>query len=375
MSQKLLEIKKQAKAREEQLYTRYAAFSKDHKRFYDEDQDYRLPYKRDVDRIVNSKAYSRYNDKTQVIYLVLDDHLTSRSLHVQLVSNLARSIGSRLLLNEDLIEAIALGHDTGHAPFGHEGEDYLSALSLEFGGYSFVHNVQSCHLLSDIEPLNLGLAVYDGFLCHSGGLVNRILKPDFTKTWATHLKEIEERKRNVGAHFFPMTKEGCLVKLCDKISYIGKDIEDALRLDLIKKEDIPKTLLGTSNQSILHAVVNDLLVHSCNGEEIILSEEVFESLKELRQFNFEKIYNHSKLKVESGRIKRAYRYLMEFLLEDYEKNNQNSHLYLNYLIDKKERYLQDTSLVQKVVDYIAGMTDRYFVNTVEKFLVPKRIII
>ena len=129
-----------------------------------------FPYKRDVDRIVHSKAYARYVDKTQVAYLVENDHITHRSLHVQLVSNFARGIAEILRLNLDLVEAIALGHDVGHPPFGHEGEGYLSSLSKEYGNGPFAHPWQSCRLLTDIEPLNLGLAVYDGFLCHDGGM-------------------------------------------------------------------------------------------------------------------------------------------------------------------------------------------------------------
>lgn len=335
----------------------------DHNRFYkEEDGDSRSPYKRDVDRIVNSKAYARYVDKTQVVYLVMDDHLTTRSLHVQLVSNLARGLAEKLSLNSDLVEAISLGHDVGHPPFGHEGEEYLSQLSQSYGNGHFVHNLHSCRLLFDIEPLNLGLAVYDGFLCHSGGLIARTLKPSTIKTWDDHFKELEVKRHAPGHHIFPMTLEGCLVKLCDKVSYIGKDLEDALRLNLIAKEEIPKTCLGISNREILHAVAIDIFLHSRDKEEITLSEGVFESLRKLRQFNFERIYGHPKLKVESKRIQRAYAYLFETLLDD----NQ-------FLEHKQESYPSKTTPVQMVVDYIAGMTDRYFVRMVENYLIPKRI--
>jgi dGTPase len=373
MSNKLLDLKKREVEAENLLYQKKAAFSKDHTRFVKENDDFRVPYKRDVDRIVNSKAFTRYIDKTQVVYLVPDDHLTSRSLHVQLVSNFARSLACRLSLNEDLVEAIALGHDVGHAPFGHEGEDYLSRLSLEYDFKHFIHNAQSCRLLFDIEPLNLGLHVYDGFLCHSGGLVSRKLKPCFNKTWDDYFVELDMRLENPGIHFYPMTLEGCLVKLCDKISYIGKDLDDAVRLGLISKEEIPVTCLGSSNRSILHAVAKDLLVESLGQDEIILSEEVFEALRKLRQFNFERIYGHPKLKVESKRIERAYRYLFEALLEDYIKYQDSSHLYREFLQHKSSNYLDKTSNVERVVDYIAGMTDRFFVRLVESFVIPKKI--
>lgn len=373
MSTKLKDLKNKELLQESIRFRQGAAFSKDHQRFFEEEGDFRLPYKRDVDRIVNSKAFTRYIDKTQVVYLVLDDHLTSRSLHVQLVSNFARSLGARLSLNEDLIEAIALGHDVGHAPFGHEGENYLSALSLEYGNDHFIHNVQSCRLLFGIEPLNLALQVYDGFLCHSGGLVGRVLKPCPDKNWQDHFREIQLRVKDPKVHFYPMTLEGCLVKLCDKISYIGRDLEDAVRLNLVSKEEIPRTILGTTNRSILHVVAKDLLENSLEQEAIIISEEVFEALKILRQFNFERIYIHPKLKVESKKIKRAYRYLFETLLEDLEQQQEESEVYKKFLASKPAYYLDQTSSVQRVVDYIAGMTDRYFVKMVENYIIPKRI--
>src|ERR1700730_2083976 len=128
-----------------------AALSENHSRYLGPENDHRLPYKRDTDRIIHSKAYSRYTDKTQVVYLVENDHVTHRSLHVQLVSSFARGIAEILRLNIDLVEAISLGHDVGHAPFGHEGEGYLSALSVEYNNGSFCHPLQSCHLFSDIE--------------------------------------------------------------------------------------------------------------------------------------------------------------------------------------------------------------------------------
>src|ERR1700722_2444663 len=147
--------RQEAEKREEQILHPKAAFSKQHQRYFGPEEDHRLPYKRDVDRIVHSKAYARYTDKTQVAYLVENDHITHRSLHVQLVSNFARGIAEILRLNLDLVEAIALGHDVGHPPFGHEGEGYLSKLSEEFLDLPFAHPWQSCRLFTEIESLNL----------------------------------------------------------------------------------------------------------------------------------------------------------------------------------------------------------------------------
>lgn len=370
----ILELYKQkALEGEDKTYFEKAAFSRDHSRLHFEEEDHRLPYQRDVDRLVNSKAYARYIDKTQVVYLVSDDHITHRSLHVQLVSNFARGIAKRLHLNEELVEAIALGHDVGHPPFGHEGEGYLSELSSQHDNGFFVHNEHSCRLLREIEPLNLGLAVYDGFLCHSGGMVGSQLRPVAKKTWDEHFKELDARKRDPSLNIWPMTIEGCLVKLCDKISYIGRDLEDALRLQLIKRGDIPKTCLGTTNREILHSVAKDIQCMSYEKGEIIVSDQVYDALKIMRKFNFERIYNHPKLKVESKRIKKAYSFLFHTLLEEYNSKREESLLYSSYLQDKNESYLTKTSPVQMVVDYIAGMTDRFFIHTLEKYILPKKI--
>ncbi len=225
-----------------------AAFSKDHERLNGAEDDHRMPYKRDVDRILHSKAYARYIDKTQVVYLIDNDHITHRGLHVQLVSSFARGIAEILRLNLALVEAIGLGHDVGHAPFGHEGEGYLSALSIKYDNGVFTHPLQSCRLFSEIEPLNLGLAVYDGFLCHDGGMVGPNLIPRYGKSWDDHQAEKQEKKLHPEANIMPGTLEGCLVKLCDTISYLGRDIEDAINLGILKREDVPVTCLGTANQ-------------------------------------------------------------------------------------------------------------------------------
>lgn len=352
-----------------------AAKSKDHSRFDATEKDHRLPYKRDVDRIVHSKAYSRYIDKTQVVYLIHNEHITHRSLHVQLVSNFARGIAEILRLNLDLIEAIALGHDVGHSPFGHEGEGYLSELSQEYGNGPFTHPWQSCRLLSLIEPLNLGIAVYDGFLCHDGGMCGTVFKPNFGKTWEDHLVERQQKMANPEANIWPGTLEGCLVKMCDTMSYIGRDIEDAITLGLIKREEVPKTLLGDNNRDILAALASDIIQNSYNQNHIAISDKVYNSLVELRAFNFDHIYHHSKLKIESVKIKRSFRILFEFLLNDLDHKKQKSYIWKNFLHNKSKQYLSLTTPVQMVVDYISGMTDSYFIRTLETLILPQAIIL
>lgn len=362
-----------AQLKEEQVLHPKASLSKNHSRLDGPEEDHRLPYKRDVDRIVHSKAYARYIDKTQVVYLVENDHITHRSLHVQLVSNFARGIAEILRLNVDLVEAIALGHDVGHPPFGHEGEGYLSALSEEHGNGSFAHPWQSCRLFSEIEALNLGLAVYDGFLCHDGGMCGTLFQPRFGKTWDDHAEDKKQKLKNPDANIWPGTLEGCLVKLCDTISYLGRDIEDAISIGILRRESIPTTQLGTSNREILAALARDIIQNSFDKDYIAISDQVYDSLKVLRTFNFENIYIHPKLKVESKKVKRSYRYLFETLLEDFEKNGEASYLWENYLSSKPDKYRAATKPVQLVIDYISGMTDSFFLRTLERLLVPRRI--
>jgi dGTPase len=365
--------RQKAQQREKDTLHPKASLSEQHLRFHVKKEDHRLPYKRDVDRIVHSKAYARYIDKTQVAYLIENDHITHRGLHVQLVSSFARGIAEILRFNLDLVEAIALGHDVGHPPFGHEGEGYLSELTQEFGGSVFVHPYQSCRLFSIVEPLNLGLAVYDGFLCHDGGMQTTRLEPRFGKNWDDHFSDLETKLQHPEDNMIPGTLEGCLVKLCDTMSYIGKDIEDAIKLGIIDRSDVPKTLLGNSNRQILNVLACDIITHSYGKDYIEISDEVYQALKVLRKFNFERIYQDPRLKVESEKIKRSYRFLFEFLFDDLEKQREKSYMWRQFLAGKPEKYLEESSSLQKVVDYLAGMTDSYFIRTLEKIVVPRQI--
>jgi dGTPase len=365
------DLRRTAEEREEQTLSPLAALSKDHSRREGAELDHRLAYKRDVDRIVHSRAYARYIDKTQVLYLVDNDHITHRVLHVQLVSNFARGIAEILGLNCDLVEAIALGHDVGHPPFGHEGEGYLSQLSVEAGEGPFAHPAQSCRLLSVIEPLNLGLAVYDGFLCHDGGLRELKYEPKLGKNWEDHDRELAEKWSDPDGNIWPGTMEGCLVKLCDTASYLGRDIEDAIRIGILKRDEVPQTVLGVSNREILSRVARDIIAQS--EDHISISAEVMEALKVLRQFNFERIYMEPTIKVESSKIERSYRILFETLLNDFEKRGDGSLLWRKFLHNKGEAYRSGSSGARLVIDYISGMTDNYFVRAVEEVVVPRRI--
>jgi dGTPase len=372
-SDELLSFREYAQQKEEDSLFNLAAFSRSHQRYFGKDDDHRLPYKRDVDRILHSKAYARYVDKTQVVYLVDNDHITHRGLHVQLVSNFARGIAEILRLNLDLVEAIALGHGVGHPPYGHEGEGYLSSLSEEYGCGVFAHPWQSCRHFSTVEPLNLGLCVYDGFLCHDGGMSGTRLVPRYGKSWDDHFKDKEQKLTDPDKNILPGTLEGCLVKICDTMSYLGKDIEDAIQLGIIKREDVPDTMLGKANRNLLSVLAQDIIKHSYNKEYIAMSEEAYASLKTIRKFNFEKIYMHPSLKLESKKIERSYRVLFEHLLDDLEKNKEESYISKNFLDNKSQVYLSETKPARMVIDYLAGMTDHHFVRTLQILIVPTRI--
>ncbi len=362
-------------AKEKLHFQKLASFSTDHIREKNEKPSFWMPYKEDVERIIHSKAFKRYSDKTQVVYLMDNDHLTHRGHHVQLVSSFARGVASLLGLNIDLVEAISLGHDVGHPPFGHEGEGYLSKICQDANLGAYSHSSQSCRLFRLIEPLNLGFLVYDGFLCHDGGMKKPIAKPKKDKTLQDHFEEVQSRKKEPEKDLSPASLEGCLVKMCDSVSYLAKDLEDAIQLGIIKRTDIPKTLLGRHNHTIVQKAANDLVEVSYNQPFIGFTDEVFESLKALRKFNFERIYTYPGLKIQSLKIKKAYEILFELVLDDFIKNKNKSHLYMNFLHSKSECYIEETPDLLKVVDYIAGMTDRYFVSCIEKFVIPQTIVL
>jgi dGTPase len=333
-------------------------------------EDTEEPYRMDVERILRSKAYVRYADKTQVVYLFPHDHISYRGLHVQLVSMLARSIGRKLGLNLDLIEAISLGHDMGHAPFGHEGEEYLSLLSQEASLGAFTHSLQSCRVASEIENLNLTLATLDGFLCHDGAMRSRFVTLGKEKTWDLHEKEKELRRSQQECDIYPGTEEAALVKIADTVSYLERDMEDACTIGLIKSHEIPKTILS---ESISQAVVKDIVSVYNETHKIGISQEVFEALNTIRTFNFDRIYFHDCLKTESKKIQNAYQLIFSYLLKDFRENGTQSTLWKHFLHNKDQCYIEKYQAAQHVVDYIAGMTDGYFLRFFQSIFMPRTI--
>ncbi|MCP3954665.1 MAG: HD domain-containing protein [Desulfobacterales bacterium] len=330
---------------------------------------YRQNYAVDADRILHSGAYTRYIDKTQVFSLISNDHISHRVLHVQLVAKIARTAGRFLGLNEDLLEAIALGHDIGHVPFGHDGEKILSDLCRSAGIGHFQHNVQSVHFLDAVERggrgWNLCLQTLDGILCHDGEVSCGSLKPFAVKTFQSHAAEIESKVANPRVRLVPMTMEGCVVRMADTIGYIGRDIEDAVRLGLIKRQDIPRDcrqLLGETNGTIIHSLVTDLITSSLHRPHVAFSEPVASAVNRLKTFNLERIYMNPKIKKHLETVTRLFKILFESYFEDLEKGCRESAVFFRFLDNMSPDYQKTHSSAHIVRDFMAGMTDRYFLE-------------
>ncbi len=335
---------------------------------------YRQAYSLDADRIIHSRAYTRYIDKTQVFCLVSNDHITHRVLHVQLVSRIARTIGRFLSLNEDLIEAIALGHDIGHAPFGHDGESFLAELCIENNLPPFQHNIQSVRFLNHLERKgrgwNLTLQTLDGILCHDGEIHSNRITPSPTKDFSLFDQELNQKKADPTHRLAPMTLEGCVVRMADTVAYIGRDIEDAILLGLIQRSDLPKNCseqLGTTNGEIVYTLVTDLIGNSSipsgghkDNAYIGFSNKIADLLKELKTFNYKNIYLHPATKTNLPLIQNCYQTLFGHYLKQL-RNGQTSGA-VDIMTDMDAPYLASHTPAAMVCDYISGMTDNFFLK-------------
>ena len=365
-------------------------------RYYkEESEEIRPPFFRDVDRIVHSKAFARYIDKSQVFFDVNNANITHRSLHVTLVSRISRQIGRVLRLNTDLIEGIALGHDLGHSPFGHLGEDILNEISKEYNLGTFSHNAQGIRWLSHLEKrfpnkpakgLNLTLQVLDGILCHDGEVNEQKLKPVRRngKTWEGHFIEYEDCFSENKIKRIPMTYEGITVRFADTISYIGRDIEDAILLKLINRKEIPnqcRKVLGDTNPKIIDTLITDLLNFSLDNDVIGYSDEIFQALKELKTFNYENIYirrdlfrKNSSDNTFINKLKNKFLLIFKRTLKDLEEENYISPVFkdhIEYIDDQNYKtYFKPLKKNKKLTliarDYIAGMSDKYFNEIYER---------
>lgn len=379
------EIRRKNAEKERRILSAYATPSPEGlRRRHERDDDLRGAFSRDADRILHSKTYTRYIDKTQVFYLVPHDHITHRVLHVQLVSKISRVIGGALGLNVDLIEAIALGHDLGHCAYGHDGEGYLSALCVEHGIGRFVHSVQGVRFLDRIEwegkGMNLTLQVLDGILCHDGESDVLTLKPQHGRSWEDFDGELA-KKMSEGRHKkpLPMTLEGCVVRLADTIAYLGRDIEDAITLKLIERDDVPADCveaLGINPDKIVATLVNtlvrDLIRNSLDRDVVTFSEPVSEAFWQLKDFNYKRIYLNPRIKTQAERIQGIFRFTFGSFLRDVEVEKEEedakkreSRIFKDFLAHMNDDYLRNTRPAEKVRDFIAGMTDNYFIDCFE----------
>lgn len=343
-------------------------------------QGHRLDFALDADRVLHSLAYTRYIDKTQVFSLLDNDHITHRVLHVQLVSKIGRTVGRLLGLNEDLIEAMALAHDIGHPPFGHDGETFLSEKCQEHGLGKFQHALQGVHFLERVERggrgLNLTLQVLDGVLCHDGEVhsVRLTHRPD--KTFDDLDAEWRAKAADPKTPLTPMTLEGCVVRICDTVAYIGRDFEDAIQVGLVERGDLPAEVaevLGSSNGTMVYRLVADLVAHSVGQDQIGFSPEVGQALGRLKAFNYERIYLHPRIKTENPKIREMFLRLFDRFLGDLRQERVDSPVFVHFLNGLGERYRQTSQPAAVVRDFIAGMTDEFFLRSYREMVLPRRL--
>jgi len=333
---------------------------------------------RDIDRIIHSLAYTRYIDKTQVYSFTKNDHITHRVLHVQLVSKIARTIGRSLRLNEDLIEAIALGHDVGHTPFGHKGEKYLNDICKKENIGYFCHNAQSVRVLKDLEKVNISVQTLDGILSHNGEILinkyvynNKKTKIDFEKDLNNAFSKEDYSKKIV-----PMTLEASVVRLSDVIAYIGRDIEDSIKIGTIKRTDLPKKVtkvLGDTNSQMVDTLIKDIIINSFEKPYLAFSDKIFEALIKLQDWNYKYIYASAEANKHQQLVEELFYELYNCYLkkvQQYDENKKLTQSEKNFYEFIKEK--DDLANIKRtIVDYIAGQTDQYFlkecVEYVKKF--------
>lgn len=375
MEQKLFQEIKNTMHKKDKFLSPYASKNEEGLRLNQESQDIRPNYFRDIDRIIYSLSYTRYIDKTQVFSHKENDHISKRMTHVQMVSKIARTIGRALSLNEDLIEASALGHDLGHPPFGHTGEAILNKISLELGLGYFNHNIQSVRTLLKIENQgkgsNLCLQTLDAIMCHNGEIELAEYYP-VSKDIETFLQEynLSYQDNNIIKKLRPMTLEGCIVRVSDIIAYIGRDIEDAIRLGIITKDDIPqniKNILGDNNRDIINTIILDIITNSYQKPYIKISPNIFTAIKELKKFNYENIYYKANTNEDINQYEMMFRKLIEVYYYQLQNNKEEEIIYQSYLNHMSKEYRQNNSNYRIIIDYIAGMTDDYFKKQYEKY--------
>lgn len=350
---------------------------------HDKPRLWRPSFVMDVEKILHNNYYNRYSDKTQVISCYKNDDISRRALHVQLVSRIARTIGMTLGLNLDLIEAISLGHDIGHTPFGHAGERFLNELYNKRTGRLFNHNVHSVRVLDKLICRNVSLQVLDGVICHNGELEQQEYRPkafsidtaweDFDANVAACYTNPASNKEQI-----PGTLEGCVMRISDIIAYLGKDRQDAAKVGLIdNNKRFTAGNLGSSNAEIINNMTVSIIENSYGKPYISMDKDVFEAFQNAKSENYQKIYGNDKLNsMYNDNIKPMFHDMYEKLLEQAKSLDKNSILYkhhINYLrnANAASTYFNVNDYIEKytsqdpneiVVDYLASMTDDYFID-------------
>lgn len=348
--------------------------------------DYRSNFGRDIDSILNNIFYARFGDKTQVHSFYKNDDLTRRSLHVQFVSRIARTIGRILRLNLELIEAVAIGHDIGHTPFGHKGETFLSELYFAEDGKYFNHNVHSVKVLKDISKRTgsrgLSLQTLDGILSHNGEVLNSTLTPttlsDFAEFEAKY-KDCYSNQNGIKTHV-ANSLEGCLVRICDMLAYVGKDRQDLFNVRQTKKlRAFTDYGIGTQNTDVIKSCSVNIIKNSLARNQIAMDTEIAEILDKMKKQNYEIIYNSDDVNSQYRIIKDMFAFVFDLILKDLKNGSDKTHIRRNFQNEKfLSKYRADItkgkySNADQAVDYIASMTDDYFVDLAGNLNFPDTI--
>ncbi len=351
----------------------------------DEQTILRPAFQRDVEKILNVPAYNRLAGKTQVFSFSSNDDVTRRGLHVQLVARVARDIGRALGLNLELIEAIGLGHDIGHTPFGHAGERFLNQILHERCGRYFFHNVHSVRVLDALYHRNLTLQTLDGALCHNGEYERRRFTPTGLTSFAAldgALSAATHEGDRVVSHLVPMTLEGCVVRISDIIAYVGKDRADAIRAHHVAAEDFHRGLAGDYNAFALGYFIADIVEHSLEGTAkgagghgwISMSDEAFLELARAKRENYATIYQTTELSGETAAlVEELFRSVWDTAIGWLEAGDESSPIFRHHIMQLEresgyygQRYDWESDFDQTCVDYLASMSDNYFLALAER---------
>ncbi len=331
----------------------------------------RPSFVRDIEKIMNCPYYNRYTDKTQVFSLYKNDDISRRALHVQLVSRIARNIGRLLGLNTDLIEAIALGHDMGHTPFGHAGEAILSKLYHKRTGRYFNHNVHSVRVLDKIFHYNISLQTLDGILCHNGELELEQYRPVKRDSFEEFDRIFEDcYTKDCSGILIPSTLEGCIVRISDIIAYLGKDRQDAERAKLITDNSVfNDNAIGAFNAKIINNLIVNIVENSYGKDYIKMDEKYYTALKEGKKENYEYIYKTERVGSINAVIEPMFEKIYAKCLNYILVKDRSSVIYrhhIDYVKNCNKFYTgpdyENEEPNQIVVDFIASMTDDYMID-------------